>query len=53
MLFSRMRFTYTQYKQTEAKHRAAPRRPRRQYTYRQSIRTNAQTGVSIFHVSIF
>ena len=30
-----------------------PVAPRRQSTYRQTIRTNTQTGVSIFHVSIF
>ena len=30
-----------------------PVAPRRQYTYTQHIRTNAQTRVSIFHVSIF
>ena len=30
-----------------------PVAPRRQSTYRQSIRTHAQTGVSIFHVSKF
>ena len=30
-----------------------PLAPRRQSTYRQTIRTNAQTSVSIFHVSIF
>ena len=30
-----------------------PIAPRRQFTYTQTIRTNAQTGVSIFHVSIF
>jgi hypothetical protein len=30
-----------------------PVAPRRQYTYTQTIHTDAQTGVSIFHVSIF
>jgi hypothetical protein len=30
-----------------------PVAPRRQYTYTQYIRTDAQTRVSIFHVSIF
>jgi hypothetical protein len=46
--------TLHRYKHTiQGRPPSPPVAPRRQYTYRQSIRTNAQTRVSIFHVSTF